>query len=104
VASLVTRHAMTRGKQRLGLGKKAMQRTADKALLLGRKHEEFTGGLRRYLDCVYLEHKKASNMRVHGQFIYLFAGVTLITVLNVPPKFCPAARYLQEEKQPCGNA
>lgn len=81
---VVTNHAAKRLKQRLGLPKKAVLRIADKAYQEGWTHADARGRLKRYLDGLYLAEEKATDMRIHGNFIYLFHGNILITVLNLP--------------------
>ena len=82
----VTNHAAKRFKQRVGLPKAACQRHAEKAFSEGFSHAEARGSAKRYLDKLFLEHRKANNLRVYGQFVYLFAGTVLVTVINLPRK------------------
>ena len=83
----VTIHAKKRLKQRVGLPKSACQRHAQKAFDNGRCHQDVRGSLKRYLDHLFLSHKTANEIRIYGQFIYLFANTNLMTVLHVPKKF-----------------
>lgn len=81
----VTRHAEKRAKQRLGLPRSAVRRMAHKAYFEGARHEETEGRTRAFLDALYLmPDNSVDTVRVHGEFIYLFAGRTLITVLRIP--------------------
>jgi hypothetical protein len=80
----VTNHAEKRFKERLGLPKSACQKHAQIAYDEGFKHEDARGKAKRYLDKLFLEHRNANAMRVYGEFVYLFTGETLITVLNLP--------------------
>ena len=81
---IVTNHAAKRFKQRVGLPKTACQRHAEKAFIDGLRHTDVRGSAKRYLDKLFLEHRTANNMRVYGQFVYLFKGKVLVTVLNLP--------------------
>lgn len=83
----ITKHAEKRIKQRLGLGKKAVLRLAERALTQGKTHAEFTGGMKRFLDKVYLSHKTANNLRVLNYYVFIFCNDTLITVLSLPRKY-----------------
>jgi RNA:NAD 2'-phosphotransferase (TPT1/KptA family) len=83
----ITRHAYKRGKQRLGLKRKALQRMAKKALKKGDSHRDAKGAFKRYLDSVYYSHRNANNLKVYGHHIYLFRDATLITIYHVPTKF-----------------
>jgi hypothetical protein len=80
----VTNHSRKRFKQRLGLSKKACQRHAEIAFLQGATHADVRGRAKRYLDRLFLQHHTANQLRVHGQFVYLFNNNVLITVLGLP--------------------
>lgn len=79
--AIVTDHAYDRIKERMSLSKKAAVRLASKVLECGITHSEATGKLKQFLDKLYLTHKNGNNMRVYGQFVYLFKGSVLITVI-----------------------
>lgn len=81
---LVTDHAEIRMKERLGLRKKAIQRMAQRAFESGFRRRDTKGRLKRYLDASYSLHGKGNQVRVYGDFIYIFHSWTLITVLNLP--------------------
>ena len=84
----VSRHGEKRTRERLGIPRKAVERMAQKALVEGRSHADFSGSFKRYLDSVFLEHQKAAKMRVYGQHLFIFASdETLITVWMLPEKF-----------------
>ena len=91
VNAVISDHAFLRGKERLGLNKKALQRTADKALTSGTARILFTGGFRRYLDKLFHSHEKSPNLLIFGHHIYVFCGVTLVTVLEVPREYVKTA-------------
>lgn len=84
---LLTHHGEERMRKRLGLPRKAVARTAEKALREGYTHSQFSGSFKRYLDGVYLKERTANNLRVYGGHLYLFAGETLVTCWQVPNKF-----------------
>ena len=83
---VVTNHARKRFKERLGLPKRACQRQAEKAMDVGRKHSDAKGKARKYMNSLFLRYKKANNMRVYGEAIYVFKGAILITVMHFPFK------------------
>lgn len=91
ISAIITDHAFQRGKERLGLNKKALQRTADKALGNGTTRDLFTGGFRRYLDKLFHSHDKLPTLIIFGHHIYVFCGVTLVTVLEVPREYVKTA-------------
>ena len=80
----VTKHATDRFKERLGLPKRACLKQATKAFDSGLKHCNAKGRARRYLDGVFLKYKTANNIRVHAGGLYIFADMTLITVMLLP--------------------
>lgn len=83
----ITRHAYKRGKQRLGLNAKALERMVETALDEGTPHKDTKGAFKRYLNGLYLQYKQANNIRVYGQHIYLFRRDRLITIYHVPKEF-----------------
>lgn len=80
----VTDHARRRGKERLGLNAKSLQRTALRALVDGLGRPDAHGQIRAYLDAKRGEHPDGE-LFVYGEFIFVFAGNVLITCLRVPP-------------------
>lgn len=88
----VTNHAEDRLRERAGFNRKAAARMAQRALSRGLKHRDAVGRLRSYLDGLFLAHGTANNMRVYGEFVYLFKADTLITVLSLPRELRASAR------------
>ena len=89
----VTNHAKKRFKQRLGLPKSACQTHAQIAFDKGFKHTDAKGRARRYLDKTYFEYRTATQMRVYGEYLYLFCGHTLITVFILPKRLRGGFRH-----------
>lgn len=83
----VTRHAKQRIHEREGLGKSATERKAQLALERGYRHSDTKGELKKWLDEQWEYKRTANGMRIYGDKLYVFAGLTLVTVLQVPPKF-----------------
>jgi hypothetical protein len=79
----LTHHGIQRGKQRAGLDKRALEKTAAKAREEGIVAGDTTGCLRRYMDGMLIEHK-GSICCIHGNHIFCFRGEVLITVLDLP--------------------
>ena len=94
--SIVTNHAKQRGKDRLGINKKAVDRIADKALEYGLRHLETQGNLKTYIDKLYLSHKNANNIRIHNRQVFLFRDNVLITILNLPKNLVKIADKLKK--------
>jgi predicted HAD superfamily Cof-like phosphohydrolase len=83
----VSHHAEQRIKDRIGVSKKIADKVAERALEKGITHSETTGRLRRLIDALYLKDRRANNIRIYAEKIYLFADNTLITVINLPNKY-----------------
>lgn len=87
----ITKHAHKRIKQRLGLPKRAVERNAENAWNQGRKHKDYTGSFKRYLDSIFLRERTASEMRILNGYIYIFTADALITVYIAPQRYRNAA-------------
>ncbi len=80
----VTNHAKKRFKRRVGLSKAACQKHAEIAYEHGVTHAETRGRAKRYLTKLFLQYRNANQLRVYGQFVYVFNDVVLITVIHLP--------------------
>ena len=83
----------------MGVPKKAVGRLAQAALAGGIRRKDTTGSLRRYLDYVYHYNETADNIRVYAEKVWIFAGDTLITVLDLPSKYKGRANELGRKKE-----
>lgn len=87
---ILSHHGTRRGKERAGLDRRALERTAAKALQAGLHPKETAGALRRYLDGQAMQHGK--RLRVLGNHIFVFGSRhVLVTVLELPHEFRRAA-------------
>lgn len=87
----ITDHGFERMEQRLGLPKRAVERTAKIVWEQGFEHKDFKGRLKKYLDWVFLSHKKASALKIYSEHIWLFTNQqVLISVWRVPKQFLKA--------------
>ena len=80
----LTKHAISRMKQRCGITKANASKIARRAYRTGITHGETSGELHRFLDSIYLSQKKGSNMRIFGNAVYVFKKDVLITVIRIP--------------------
>ena len=83
----VTKHGSGRVRERMGVPKRAVEKMAMDALAKGKRHSDFSGSMRRYLDGVFLQYGTANNMRVFSQHLFLFRDDTLITAWALPSKY-----------------
>ena len=96
----VTRHAEKRIRERSGIPKRAIKRSAQLAFDTGYRHSETKGRLREFLDAVYLREGTANNMRVFGDKVYVFCNHTLVTVLQIPASIMKNIHsYVKEDAQ-----
>ena len=80
----VSRHAYERLHERCGLSRKAATRMAEKAFYTGMKHSDTRGQINRWLTSLYFNNKNANNIRLYGNFAYIFCNKILVTVLEIP--------------------
>ena len=90
VRPVLTDHSVDRAKERCGWNRGALERMAEKALLEGISTRDVAGGLKRYIDRQHILFPGHRSL-IHGHVVFIFAGVTLITVLDLPHKFRRAA-------------
>lgn len=82
----VTIHAKERMKERCGLGKKSAERLARIAHEKGLRHAQMTGDLKRWASGIYLSYHNANDMRLYGDYLFLFKRGRLLTVFRIPNK------------------
>lgn len=98
----LTHHGIQRGKERAGLDKRALEKTAAKAREDGLVAGDCSGRLRRYMDKMLIEHKGAK-CHIHGNHIYCFRGDVLITVLDLPHEHRKAALSAGKKREAGGG-
>ena len=79
-----SRHAYERLHERCGLSRKAATRMAEKAFYTGMKHSDTRGQINRWITSLYFNNKNANNIRLYGNFAYIFCNKILVTVLEIP--------------------
>lgn len=80
----LTKHAISRMKERCGISKTNAPKIARRAYAKGITHSQTTGNIHKFLDSIYLSQKKGTNMRVYGNAVYVFKRDVLITVISIP--------------------
>ena len=96
---VVTKHAEKRLRERMGLGKKAVQRAAETAYEKGIKHAETTGNLNKWITSLYFNNKTANNIRLYNDKAWIFAGKNLITVLQIPASLKKSVKDVLDRKK-----
>jgi glyoxylase-like metal-dependent hydrolase (beta-lactamase superfamily II) len=84
MSTVITHHAIARGRERFSLDAGALRRTAERAWAEGFRREQTAGALRRYCDGLYHFEEKHPELRLYGEQVFVFMGETLITVHHVP--------------------
>lgn len=57
---------------------------AQKAFDNGITHSQTKGRLNKWITSLYFRNKNANNIRLYGDKAYIFAGKTLVTVIQIP--------------------
>lgn len=95
----VTRHGRRKMKERCGVGKAISNNVASKAFKKGIKHKDIpNGNLNGWVNKVYLKRKTANNIRLYNHKCFLFCGVNLVTVLNIPNNLIEEYERISERK------
>ncbi len=81
----VSRHAIKRIRQRLGINKSAAEGMALDAIENGLGPEVFSGSLRKYLDKLAITHQ--GHYRVTPNAVFCIKGDVLTTVWPLPQKY-----------------
>lgn len=85
--AFASEHAYKRARERCGWNKKTLDRMLVKVTEQGIEHGEVVGSKKRYLDGVYLSHKKASSIKLYGEYVFIFVSGILSTVYVLPRKY-----------------
>lgn len=99
---IITRHAQERAKERLGLNKKAIERTAKKAYENGIRHGQTNGNLYKYISGICRKSMiKGSEIILYGDVVYCFKKdndiVKLCTVYLIPHNLLPKTHGKQRK-------
>jgi hypothetical protein len=85
MSTILSDHSKKRGKERLGLKPKSLQKVSDEAYTNGHTIASFSGSFRRYLDKLAITGKGI--IRVHNKSVFIFKANVLITVYQVPSQY-----------------
>ncbi len=98
--SIITTHAKKRIKQRLGISKKLSKSIVKKALEKGIHHDELKGNLKIYIDEIHSQTHEATTVKILNDYIYLFKGIILITVMKLPNEYkSELAKIIKKKKE-----
>ena len=94
----MSNHATDRMNERCGLNKKSAERLARLALENGISHKDTSGNLNKYLTKLFFYNKTANNIKIHGEYIYIFCDDILITVMPLDNKYKKVVRNINTKK------
>ena len=94
----ITAHAFERAKERLSLSSDSLKKMADKAYDQGIKHSDTKGALNKYLSSLFFRHKNANNIRIYGEFVYIFINNKLVTLYVIPSEYKKHIKIFKEKK------
>ena len=94
----MSNHATDRMSERCGLNKKSSERLSRLALENGISHNETSGSLNKYISSLYFYNEKANNIKIYGEYVYIFVGNVLITVLPLPNKYKKIVKNINNKK------
>lgn len=80
----ISNHARQRMKERCGFNRKEQDRMAEKAFYQGITHKQTKGRLHKWVTSLFFKNCNANNIRLFGDFAFIFAGKTLVTVIPIP--------------------
>jgi hypothetical protein len=94
----MSNHATDRMSERCGLNKKSAERLSKLALENGISHNDTVGSLNRYLTKLFFYNKTANNIRIYGEYVYIFCDDILITVIPLDNKYKKVVRNINTKK------
>ena len=94
----MSNHATDRMNERCGLNKKSAERLSKLALENGISHSDTSGSLNRYLTKLFFYNKTANNIRIYGEYVYIFCDDILITVMPLDNKYKKTVRNINTKK------
>ena len=94
----MSNHATDRMSERCGLNKKSSERLSKLALENGISHNDTSGSLNRYLTKLFFYNKTANNIKIYGEYVYIFCDEILITVIPLDNKYKKIVRNMKNTK------
>lgn len=85
---VITKHAYTRMKERNGWNKKAATRMVSRIYSDGMRPDQVKGYLKSWLNTKYEYRNDGDEYVLFGDKLYIFNGMTMLTVLPIPTRSC----------------
>lgn len=106
---IVSNHANSRMRERIGINKKSCQRLAEKAYNDGIASIDATGELRNYMNYVANKHHNNAFVRLYGDKVFIYAKefdeiakttkLILVTVIQIPNNLTKKNILTQKKKK-----
>ena len=98
--AILTKHASARMLERCGIQKKTQSKMVRRVWRHGLTHSESSvdSNLKRWIDGLYLSHRKPNKILLYGNGAYLFKDDVLITVILIKKKKKKSVNQLRETK------
>ena len=94
----ITDHGQKRFKQRSGLPKRLVTQKAQEAVERGLRPSDTAGRLRRYIEDLQKNDRRADRVYLYNNLLYMFRGKMLVTVLVLPQEYRLSAIRAQKRK------
>ena len=85
---VITKHAYTRMKERNGWNKKAATHMVSRIYSDGVRPEQVKGYLKKWVNTKYEYRNDGDEYVLFGNKLYIFNGMTMLTVLPIPTRSC----------------
>ena len=96
---VISDHAYKRARQRISWSRNALNRMTVMAYTCGIRRHELKGMLKHYTDDLMQGYSKRPEIRIYGEFIYIFRNQTLVTLYQVPCELRKHLVYHENKKQ-----
>ena len=105
---IVSNHANSRMRERIGINKKSCQRLAEKAYIDGISSIDASGELQNFMNYIANKHHNNAFVRLYGEKVFIYAKefdmadglqkMVLVTVIQIPNNLTKKNIALQKKK------
>lgn len=95
----ISDHAYARAKERFGIGKKSLCRLFHKAQRYGIGPKDTTVRLHKYLIGEVMKSGVPKNVRIYGEFVFIYDNECLITVFIIPRNLRKSANIQAKKRR-----
>jgi len=99
VICFISDHAYSRAKERFGIGKKSLFRLFQKAQRFGIGPKDTTGNLHKYMIGEVFKSGIPKNVKIYGEFVFIYDNECLITVFIIPRNIRKAANIQAKKRR-----